>query len=256
MDLTIASYNMHGGVGTDGRFDLHRTGEVLREIGADLIALQECGDFRARARPGDTGDHPERLAQMLGLHMAFGPNVVRGNRRFGNAVLSRLPIRRTHNYDLTVRGRQSRGALLCDLDQGGTTPLHLFCLHLGLTAGERREQEVMLLSAEILRDAARREPVVICGDFNYWWSGPVPALVRHSIHDAALEVGQPGRTYPSRLPLFRLDRFFTAGAVQPLEVRVHRSELASRASDHLPVVMRFATLAPGAIEHHPVQLIG
>jgi endonuclease/exonuclease/phosphatase family metal-dependent hydrolase len=134
--------------------------------------------------------------------------------------------------------------------------LHLFCLHLGLTIGERRAQESMLLSAEILRDAAKRDPVIVCGDFNYWWSGPVPALVRHQIHDAALTVGQAARTYPSRLPLLRLDRFFVAGGVRPFSVTVHRSDLAALASDHLPVVMRFETVVEPATQAHPVQLIG
>ena len=99
MELTLVSYNIHSGIGTDGRFDLNRVGEVLREVDADIIALQEVGDFRGRdARE----DQPEHLADLLGLHMAFGPNVVRNGRRYGNAILSRLPILKSKNYDLSV----------------------------------------------------------------------------------------------------------------------------------------------------------
>lgn len=255
MELTLVSYNIHSGIGTDGRFDLHRVGEVLREINADIIALQEVGDFRGKT---SREDQPEHLADLLGMHMAFGPNVVRQGRRYGNAVLSRLPILKSKNYDLSVQRREPRGALRCDLDLGGGRQIHVFCLHLGLSLGERRQQESLLLSADILRDAVRRDPVVVCGDFNYWGNKPVPALVRRAIHDAALELHAPARTYPSRLPLLRLDRIFVDVGVRPLTIQPHRSLRASVASDHLPLVMRFE--APIATEplavSAPVQLIG
>jgi endonuclease/exonuclease/phosphatase family metal-dependent hydrolase len=171
VELTLVSYNIHSGIGTDGRFDLHRVGEVLREVNADIIALQEVGDFRGKT---SREDQPEHLAELLGLHMAFGPNVVRNGRRYGNAILSRLPILKSKNYDLSVQRREPRGALRCDLDLGEGRQLHVFCLHLGLSIGERRAQEALLLSSDILRDAVRKDPVVVCGDFNYWGNGAVP----------------------------------------------------------------------------------
>src|SRR5512140_185194 len=186
MQLTIASYNVHSGIGTDRRFDLRRIGQVLQEIRPDIAALQEVGDFRGR-----TGfeDHPEILADLLGLHMAYGPNVVRNGRRYGNAILSRLPILKSRNYDLTFRHREPRGALRCDLDLGDGKVLHVFCLHLGLGVGERRAQEALLLSADIIRDALRTDPAVVCGDFNYWAQRPVPSMVRKALRDAALSLG-------------------------------------------------------------------
>lgn len=255
MELTLVSYNIHSGIGTDGRFDLHRVGEVLREINADIVALQEVGDFRGKT---SREDQPEHLADLLGLHMAFGPNVVRQGRRYGNAVLSRLPILKSKNYDLSVQSKEPRGALRCDLDLGEGRPLHIFCLHLGLSLGERRRQESLLLSSDILRDAVRKDPVVVCGDFNYWGNKPVPALVRRAIHDAALELRTPARTYPSRLPLLRLDRIFVDVGVRPLSIRPHRSPLAAVTSDHLPLVMRFEApvLTEPMAASAPVQLIG
>jgi endonuclease/exonuclease/phosphatase family metal-dependent hydrolase len=254
MELTLVSWNIHSGIGTDGAFDLHRIGEVLREINPDVVALQEVGDFRGKTAKEE---HPEHLAEMLGLHMAFGPNVVRQNRRYGNAILSRLPILKSKNYDLSFKNREPRGALRCDLDVGGGRPLHVFCLHLGLTVGERRAQESLLLSADILRDAVRNDPVVVCGDFNYWGGGPVPALVRKAIHDAALMLKTPARTYHSKMPFFRLDRMYVDEGVRPLSIQPHRSPLAVKASDHLPLVMRFEApveVAPRTTP--PVELMG
>lgn len=255
MELTLVSYNIHSGIGTDGRFDLNRVGEVLREINADIIALQEVGDFRHMT---SREDQPEHLAEMLGLHMAFGPNVVRNGRRYGNAILTRRPILKSKNYDLSVRRREPRGALRCDLDLGGGRQLHVFCLHLGLRIRERRAQEALLLSSDILRDAVRKDPVVVCGDFNYWGNGPVPALVRKAIHDAALELGNAAPTYPSRLPLLRLDRIYVDVSVQPLDIQPYRTKLARSASDHLPLVMRFAApiVDASATAAPSVELIG
>jgi endonuclease/exonuclease/phosphatase family metal-dependent hydrolase len=254
VELTIVSYNIHSGIGVDGAFDLARVGQVLREVGADIIALQEVGDFRGKT---SREDQPEHLADLLGMHMAFGPNVVRNGRRYGNAILTRLPILKSKNYDLSVPRREPRGALRCDLDLGLGKALHIFCLHLGLSVGERRRQEALLLSADILRDAVRKDPVVVCGDFNSWGNGPVDSMVRKAIHDAALELRAPVRTYPTRLPLFRLDRIYVDAGVRPVSIHPHRTALSRVASDHLPLVMRFE--APVAVEaplSPPVQLIG
>lgn len=253
MELTLASYNVHSGIGTDGRFDLRRIAEVLRETGADLIALQEVGDFRGITR---RHTHPEDLAEMLGMHMAYGPNVVHENRRYGNAILTRLPIVKSRNYDLSVQRREPRGALRCDIDLGGGQLLHLFSLHLGLSIGERRKQESLLLSADILRDAIRQDPVIVCGDFNYWWNGPVPGLVRNAIHDVGHRLRRSVRTYPSRLPMLRLDRVFVDEGIVPLDITTHRTPLSRRASDHLPLVMRFRTVRRAQpAPQHPVQIV-
>lgn len=239
MELTLVSYNVHSGIGTDGRFDLHRVGEVLQEIGPDIAALQEVGDFRGRTAHDA---HPELLARMLGLHMAYGPNVVRGGRRYGNAILSRLPITRSHNYDLSMQGREPRGALRCDLDLPGGRRLHVFSLHLGLAARERRHQERLLLTADIIRDAVRPDPLVVCGDFNYWGNGTIPSLVRLAIHDAGhLLHAHHLRTYHSKFPFIRLDRVMVDDQVRPVHLATHRTPLARLASDHLPLVLHFDT---------------
>ncbi|MGQ0504422.1 MAG: endonuclease/exonuclease/phosphatase family protein [Myxococcaceae bacterium] len=252
MELTLVSYNIHSGIGTDGSFNLRRVGEVLAEINADVVALQEVGDFLGKT---EHAEHPELLAKMLGMHLAFGPNVVRGERRYGNAILSRVPIKKSRNYDLSVDNREPRGALRCDLELDGGATLHVFCLHLGLSISERREQEALLLSADILRDAVRQDPVVVCGDFNYWSNGQVPALVRKAIHDAALLLHRPARTYHARFPFMRLDRIYVDDGVKPLDVWAHRSAKSREASDHLPLVMRFeAPMLEDRVLAPPVEL--
>jgi endonuclease/exonuclease/phosphatase family metal-dependent hydrolase len=252
VELTLASYNIHSGIGTDGRFDLARVGQVLAEIQADVIALQEVGDFRGVT---SREDHPDHLAQLLGMHMAYGPNVVQNGRRYGNAILSRLPILKSKNYDLSVSGKEPRGALRCDIQLIGGRILHVFCVHLGLSVSERRRQEALLLSSDILRDAVRPDPVIVCGDFNYWRGGPVPGLMRKAIHDVAHLLHQPSRTYHSRFPFIRLDRMYVDSNVKPLDLHAHRTGLSKIASDHLPLVLRFeAPVETGSPHLGPVEV--
>ncbi len=255
MRLTLVSYNIHSGIGSDGRFDLRRTAQVIQGLQPDLVALQEVGHQRD---PAPMEDPSNFLAEALGMRMAFGPNVVRGRLRYGNAVLSRLPIIGFRNYDLSVKGREPRGALRCDIDLGTEQSLHLFSAHLGLSGAERRAQETLLLSADILKDTARAYPVVVCGDFNYWRDGPVDALVRSSMRDVEHVLrSRSGRTYPARFPLFRLDRVFVDDGIRPVGLSVCRTPLARRASDHLPLVFSFE--APVEVPHKeaaPVRLVG
>ncbi len=239
--MRLVSWNIHGAVGGDGVRDLRRVAEVLQGLRADVAALQEVGDPQNRAaarlatlagHPPDAGDDAAELARLLGFTVAFGPNLVVAGRPYGNAVLSRFPIARAQNYDLSVRGREPRGCLRADLDLPDGGSLHLFNLHLGLSGGERQKQASQLLSADLLRDTALTAPLVVCGDFNVWLPGAVPRLLRRHLQDAA---HQAGPTWPSALPFLRLDRAYVDQGVRVLATGVCRDALARRASDHLPL---------------------
>ena len=254
--MRLCTWNIHGAFGLDGARDLARVAGVLRELRCDVAALQEVGDPQNRAaaqraareglRP-DAGDDAAELARLLGWGVAYGPNLVIGNRPYGNAVLSRFPIARAQNYDLSVRGHEPRGCLRADLELPGGQSLHLFNLHLGLSGGERRRQASRLLSADLLRDAALTSPMVVCGDFNLWWPGPVQRLLRSELHDAAHSAGA---TWPSALPLLRLDRAYVDDGVRVLGSGVFKDLPARVSSDHLPLwldlepIVNSATLAP------------
>jgi len=238
--LTLLSWNIHGCVGSDRRFDLSRVAAVLRELDVDVAALQEVGEVRGRM-PGI--DQARALAARTGMRVAFMSNVTSGRRRYGNAILSRHPIAAEQHYDLTVGKREPRGCLRADIDFGAGAQLHVFNLHLGLGWRERRRQ-AWLLSADILHDAALAFPLVVVGDFNHLHPGPVKALLRRALTDGALATGSLEPTFPARFPVFRLDRVLSGEGAVVRAVRVVENEVTRVASDHLPVWVRLEIVPP------------
>lgn len=238
--LTLLTWNIHGGVGADGRFDLTRVTRVIASLEPDVAALQEVGEVHGRS---PALDQARAVAELTGMRLAFMANVASGRRRYGNAILSAHTILKETHYDLTVGTREPRGCLRADIDLGGGAQIHVFNLHLGLGAREKRRQ-AMLLSADILRDAALAFPMVVVGDFNRWWPGPVRALLRRALFDCAMAVHRADPTYHARLPVFRLDRVLAGPGVAAREVRVVERGEARVASDHLPLWVRLEVEPP------------
>jgi len=220
--LTVATYNIHSAIGTDGRFAPERIARVLLDIGADVIALQEVP-----LGGSESADVLKVLQDATGFHAVEGPTEDTPQRRYGNAVLSRYPVQATRAIDLSFGSREARGALDADLDCHGQ-PLRVVATHLGLRPAERRDQIRRLLQAF----DTDRMPVILMGDVNEWfvWGRPLRWLVSH--FDA---VPAP-RTFPARWPLFSLDRIWISPRRRLLRVHVHASPLARIASDHLPLV--------------------
>ena len=243
--MRLVSWNIHGGVGTDGRRDLACIAALLEDMHCDVAALQEVGDPRG----SDVADHASWLGRRLGWFVAFGPNLVLAGRPYGNAVLSRYPISHAQNYDLSVPDREPRGCLRTDLALPSGSSLHLFDLHLGLSGGERRRQAAMLLSADLLRDTALTAPLVVCGDFNMWSPipGPILRLLRTSLRDAALVAGARRSTWPSVLPLLRLDRAYVDDGIEVLASGVVNDPRTRAASDHLPLWVELEPRQPAAL---------
>lgn len=220
--LTIATYNIHGAVGTDGRFDPARIAGVLDELDAGIVALQEV------PLGGKSMDNVlARLHEATGMASAAGPTYERDGNWFGNAVLSRHPIQTTRSIDISFGSREPRGALDTDILCHGQ-PLRVIATHLGLRPAERRDQIARLLDVF----DTDTMPVILLGDVNEWfvWGRPLRWLVSH------FEAVPAPRTFPSRWPLFALDRIWIRPRHRLVHVRVHRSRLARLASDHLPLV--------------------
>ncbi len=228
-EIVVASYNIHGGVGTDGHFVPKRICEVLRELRADLVALQEV-ETRA------TGfDMLRYLSEHTGLHAIPGPTLVRDDGDYGNALLTRYPPISVRHIDLSVRGREPRGAidaqLACNAIESGTFALRVIATHLGLIPSERRAQVRKLLTALAEVPA---QPTILLGDVNEWFLWGRPLRWLHAYFERTPHVS----TFPSRCPVLALDRIWTSPRAHLVAVASHRRPLARLASDHLPLLAR------------------
>jgi endonuclease/exonuclease/phosphatase family metal-dependent hydrolase len=226
-DLMVATYNIHTCVGVDRRYDPPRVAAVLRELGADLIALQEVD---ARHRDARHLDQWAFFAEETGLVAIPGPNVRDHRGRFGNALLTRWPVLAVRQLDLSFGTREPRGAIDADLAIGNRV-LRVIATHFGLRSPERQTQTNRILDALETDDGVRRDGVVVMGDLNEWRGrrGGIPAM------DRAIGRAPAPRTFPSWCPLLPLDRIYAGLSAELAHVAAHRSPLARVASDHLPL---------------------
>lgn len=229
--LVVVSYNVHGWIGADRRYAPERCLAVLGEIGPDIAGLQEVTLF------GESPEAPERpaedplryteslIASRSGMTVVAGPTLERHEASYGNLLLTRHPIAAVRRHDISVDGREPRGALDVEVEVG-PRPLRVIVTHLGLRARERRQQARRL--AGLLEGYSG--DVVLLGDFNQWLPGGTlgPLVDRLQAHPLR-------RTFPARWPLLPLDRIWVSPRERLLRLATHRSPLARTASDHLPI---------------------
>lgn len=220
--MRAASYNIRKAVGLDWRRDPNRIVDVLAEIDADIIVLQEA-DRRLGTRAGVLP--LDRLQDELGYVLPDVTERPLSHGWHGNAVLLRNRFKGFQTSKLDLPTVEPRGAVSIQLQDPA---FEIVGAHLGLTPGMRRRQ-MAALEAHL---RTREHPVLLAGDFNERHAGKLlfqePSLVI-----------SPGPSFHSARPAVALDRFVLSPGLIPVRSFVHNSPLAARASDHLPVVLDF-----------------
>jgi phospholipase D1/2 len=222
--IRIATWNIHDATGPDGRRDLSRIADVIEQIGAPLVALQEI----ACTSEDDGHCDAAELARANGLEWRSVATRGHAAVRHGNALLSAHPLGQPRVHDLSVPGRESRAALEVDVTWG-LRRLRVVVTHLGLRAGERRSQVERLLRTVGDEEA---DATILLGDINEWWLWGRPLRWLHRRFGAS----PAPRTFPTRLPLLSLDRVWVHPREALVALAVVDTPAARRASDHLPVV--------------------
>jgi endonuclease/exonuclease/phosphatase family metal-dependent hydrolase len=251
--VRLASYNLHGCVGTDGREDAERIARVILELGCDTVGLQEVNtrepcEEDGSCEPGRVhhSQQLDYLAERCGMQAVPGLTILRHDGHYGNALLTRRPIRavRRHAFG-SHRWLEPRNALDVELDVAGA-PLRIIVTHLGLLPVERRAQVRQL--AQLINESPFEERVIVLGDINEWLPMSRPLRWLHAL----LGHSPAERSFPSRWPLLALDRVWVRPRNALLALGAHRSPLAAAASDHLPVKAIIA--ATDAVEmERPLQ---
>lgn len=222
--LRLACYNIHQGLGMDGRHDLDRIGRVIHSLAPDVVGLQEVSSRSSRRGPAA---QLERLARQTGMIPIGGPTMIRMDAEYGNGLLTAWPARQVRRIDLSFGDREPRGALDVDLMVAGKT-VRVVVTHFGLRPGERRYQARRLIG--FLRESTA-DMLVLMGDLNEWFvhGRPLRWLHRHFGR-----IPTPA-TFPSVWPVLALDRILVSpkGRLQRLErMRTRETRVAS---DHLPL---------------------
>ena len=237
------TYNVHGCVGVDGRLDVGRIAAVIAAARPDVVALQELDVGRARS--GGV-DQARAVAVQLGMRHHFNAALKVEEERYGDAILTALPERLVRTGQLPtlarIPGNETRGALWAAVEVGGRE-VQVLTTHFGLAPPEQRLQARRLLEGDWLGNPDCRDPCILLGDFNFTGRSVAYRLLTGRLRDVQREVdgrrrsGSSVRTFPSRLPVLRIDHCFIRGSIAVAGVHAPRSPLARMASDHLPLVV-------------------
>jgi endonuclease/exonuclease/phosphatase family metal-dependent hydrolase len=223
--VRVATYNVHSCIGTDGRHDPKRVADVITELDADIVALQE---FTYPASIALDTRSPVTLTTLDSYTCALGPTRQNVTQCFGNALFTRHPIVDVRRIDLSMKRHEPRGALAATVNVGGS-PVHMLAAHLGLRVGERRFQVRQILD---YLDSVKDTLLVVLGDFNDWLPG------RSVVHVLDGRLGRQPRppSFPVRWPFVALDRVWVHPMCAVRRVFTHMTQTARLASDHFPVV--------------------
>lgn len=221
--LKFATYNIHRCFGRDQQCDPDRILAVIRELDADIVALQEVETFV------EGGRDVLEIFEELEYSAIAGPTMYRHDSVYGNAVLTRLPPEKKKIFDISYPGFEPRGVISL-LYRVNDLRVHVMATHLGLRIRERRFQAKSLLR---IADRQPADVTVLLGDVNEWrpWG-----RVNNLLHTHFGRNSFPP-TFPARMPLFSLDQILVKPKSCIDETDRIKTPLSKEASDHLPLTV-------------------
>ena len=235
----IMTYNVHRCLGMDGKLDVERIAAVIVAAKPDIVALQELDVGRARS--GHV-DQAHVIAELIGMKHHFHAALHVEEERYGDAVLTALPMRLVKAGRLpgtnAVRRLEPRGALWVRIDLGGAL-LEVVNTHLGLVPHEQRAQAAALIGPDWMAREDCSDPAVLLGDFNATPRHAAFRRIAARLADAQAGQRRRRRTFPANMPMLRIDHVFVSNAVEVTGVHVVGGALARVASDHLPLAVDF-----------------
>ncbi|WP_436714428.1 endonuclease/exonuclease/phosphatase family protein [Roseiconus lacunae] len=234
--LRLMTYNVHSCLGMDGQLSPKRIARVIAQADIDVVALQELDVGRSRS--GGI-DQAHEIARRLRMDHHFHASIHIEEERYGDAILSRLPMRliRSDELPFTKPHRERRCAIRVEVTTGQGRSIQIINTHLSLYPNERKQQ-ALALTDQWVSAARLKGPVVLCGDFNATPRSPTHRAITQCLQD--LHQNAPGpttATWFSHRPLTRIDHVFASDEVIATRAEVIASDVAKIASDHLPLVV-------------------
>jgi len=238
--LRVVTLNIHKGLSHfNRRLVIHELRDGLDKLDPDLVFLQEVQGmnrrFKLRYAANPAEPQHEFLAGDRWQHV-YASNAVYDHGHHGNAILSRFPFLSFENEDVSDHRFERRGLLHSVVAiPGWRRNLHCVCVHLSLHEGGRGRQ-LDAIAGRLQELAARDLPIIVAGDFNDWRQR-ASAILERRLGLTEVSVAQHGRaarTFPSLMPMLRLDRIYVRGFTVAA-AQVHRGKPWSMLSDHLAV---------------------
>jgi endonuclease/exonuclease/phosphatase family metal-dependent hydrolase len=238
--IRVLTVNIHKGFAfMNRRFVLQELRHAIRGVDADVVFLQEVQGSHTRRSTRIAGwpetPHYEFLADQIWPQFAYGRNAIYPSGHHGNALLSKYPIVRHENHDVSLDGHEARGLLHCELSiPGSDIPLHTICVHLSLRESHRRRQ-LELLCDIVAHRVPPDAPLLVAGDFNDWRRRAHRVLERRAgLSEVFVAAhGRAAITFPAAFPMLQLDRIYVRNARHAPLVLPRRPW--SRLSDHAPI---------------------
>jgi endonuclease/exonuclease/phosphatase family metal-dependent hydrolase len=246
----ILTYNVHRCVGTDRKLDVARVADVIAAQEPDIVALQELDV--GRMRTGNV-DQAHEIAQQLEMTFHFNAAMKVEEELYGDAILTCFPERLIQAAPLPGYGRSSiiepRGALWIAVDIGAGEWVQIINTHLGLIPREQQAQAAALAGPSWVRHPLCKNPAILLGDFNATAASQVYRCLTRELTDArhlAPPPRQPTSTFPSAMPVLRIDHVFVTRDIAITGAYAPYDPLTRAASDHLPLVIDFETVGTSA----------
>jgi endonuclease/exonuclease/phosphatase family metal-dependent hydrolase len=255
--LRVMTYNVHSCIGMDGSVSPRRIARVIARYDPDVVALQELDTNMTSAI---MLDQASTIAAELDMEFYFHPVRASLNGEFGNAILSKYPIKLIQLSALSRLSKprklqistlsQPRGRMEVEINVNGTR-LRLVNTHFGLTPEERKVQ-VRDLFTNAGQDgdetglaatgSTKIVPTILCGDFNSTPKQYAYKEICRVMHDVEKALAHKAKarmskkTFPSRYPTVRLDHIFIDEKIKVKSIVVPENQLTKVASDHLPLI--------------------
>ncbi len=247
--LRVATYNIHKGVsglGPARRLEIHNLRAGVQVLDADVLFLQEVSHvhetnarrFRHPPQAWPALGQADFLASQGWRQVAYRSNAYTRHGEHGNALLSRWPLGEVRHVDVSDHRFEQRGLLHVPFDWQGTC-VHAVVVHLGLMHTSRLRQ-VQRMANFVEQHVGNDEPLIVAGDFNDWGEQLDSAMTAMGLMRAQAPTSSLApRTFPSRFPVWALDRIYTR-RFRCMQVRAFRGRPWRHMSDHLPLLAQLA----------------
>jgi endonuclease/exonuclease/phosphatase family metal-dependent hydrolase len=128
--------------------------ELIRQVGPDILALQESDSTRISL---NNNDYVRYYAGRLGYYSYFGPTTITGT--YGTAILSRFPLKNTQSI-FTFSDQDEIGTAEAEIEIGDKV------FYISNVHPDGSDTAMLVFAETLLNRSSERTDVIALGDYN------------------------------------------------------------------------------------------